>query len=140
MNEDWSAAFGASPAATAATATILLAEDNEAGIATVADYLAFKNFRVLVARTGIECLQLAAAEHPDVILMDIQLPELDGLATIKHLRQMADVAHTPIIALTAYAMVGDRERCLAAGADAYLSKPLSLRELVRSIEQALRPV
>lgn len=117
----------------------MLAEDNEAGITSVADYLAFKNFRVLVARTGTECLQLAAAEHPDLILMDIQLPELDGLAAMKHLRQMADVAHTPIIALTAFAMLGDRERCLASGADAYLSKPLSLRELVRSIEQVLRP-
>jgi CheY-like chemotaxis protein len=124
---------------TGARATILLAEDNEGSIITVADYLAFKNFRVLVARTGTECLQLAAAEHPDVILMDIQLPDLDGLSAMQHLRRTPGVAHTPIIALTALAMVGDRERCLAAGADAYMSKPISLRELVRSVEQLVRP-
>lgn len=120
-----------------AKATILLAEDNEDNIVTVADYLVFKHFRVLVARTGAECLQIAADRHPDAIVMDIQMPELDGLSAIRRLRQMPELAHTPIVALTALAMAGDRERCLAAGASDYLSKPVSLRELVHLIEHYL---
>jgi CheY-like chemotaxis protein len=127
----------AEPAAAHARAKILLAEDNEGSIVTVVDYLTFKNYRVLVARTGAQCLQIAAAERPDVILMDVQMPVLDGLTAIAQLRRTPDVAHTPVIALTAFAMAGDRERCLAAGADEYMSKPISLRELVRLIEQLL---
>lgn len=120
-----------------ARATILLAEDNEDNIVTVADYLVFKQFRVLVARTGAQCLQIAAEQRPDAILMDIQMPELDGLSAIRQLRRTPGVAHTPIVALTALAMAGDRERCLQAGANEYLSKPVSLRELAHVIEQFL---
>jgi CheY-like chemotaxis protein len=124
-------------ALTNAKATILLAEDNEDTVVTVTDYLTFKSFRVLVARTGAECVQIATAQHPDLILMDIQMPEVDGLSAIRQLRDMPDLAHIPILALTALAMAGDRERCLAAGADEYLSKPISLRVLVGLIEQHL---
>jgi CheY-like chemotaxis protein len=120
-----------------ARATILLAEDNEDNIVTVADYLVFKQFRVLVARTGAQCLQIAAEQRPDAILMDIQMPEMDGLSAIRQLRCMPGVADTPIVALTALAMSGDRERCLQAGANEYLSKPVSLRELAQLIEQYL---
>lgn len=113
--------------------TILLVEDNEENIVTVADYLTFKQYRVLVARTGVEALELARRLRPDIIVMDIQMPEMDGLEAIQHLRAMEEVAAVPIIALTALAMSGDRERCLAAGADSYLSKPVSLRELAQII-------
>jgi CheY-like chemotaxis protein len=126
-----------SSVAPAARATILLAEDNEDNVTTLADYLAFKQYRVLVARTGIECLRIAATSRPDVILMDIQMPEMDGLAAIEQLRRTPAAASTPIVALTALAMAGDRERCLAAGANEYLSKPVSLRELVSLIEDYL---
>ena len=71
---------------------------------------------------------------PDLVLMDIQMPEMDGLQAIKRLRADETTAVLPIIALTALAMPGDRERCLAAGADAYLSKPLSLKALLAVIE------
>ena len=118
-------------------ATVLLAEDNEDNIITVVDYLMFRQFRVLTARTGAECLRIAAEEHPDIILMDIQMPEMDGLSAIGYLRKMPGLAQTPVIALTALAMAGDRERCLAAGATDYLSKPVSLRELVRMLEYHL---
>jgi len=124
----------AATVATASKATVLLAEDNEDNVITLADYLTFKQFHVLVARTGRQCLHIAAASRPDVILMDIQMPEMDGLAAITELRHMPELGDTPIVALTALAMVGDRERCLAAGANAYLSKPVSLRELVSLIE------
>lgn len=137
MGDESKPAGGEAPVLADARATILLAEDNEDNIVTVADYLMFKRFRVLVARTGAQCLRIAAAERPDAILMDIQMPELDGLAAIEQLRSMPGVAHIPIVALTALAMAGDRERCLQAGANEYLSKPVSLRELVHLLEQFL---
>jgi CheY-like chemotaxis protein len=119
--------------------TVLLVEDNEENIVTVADYLAFKQYQVAIARTGLEALKLARQLRPDIILMDIQMPEMDGLEAIHRLRTMDEAAATPIIALTALAMSGDRERCLAAGADSYLSKPVSLRELVELIQSFLQP-
>jgi CheY-like chemotaxis protein len=123
---------------TRTVATVLLVEDNEDNILTVADYLAFKNYRVLVARNGRECLEMAVSVVPDIILMDIQMPELDGLEAIRRLRRMAIWNQKPIVALTAMAMAGDRERCLAAGANYYMSKPVSLRELTSVIESCLQ--
>ena len=122
---------------TPAVATILLVEDNEDNILTVADYLTFKNYRVVVARNGRECLEMAISSAADIILMDIQMPELDGLEAIRRLRRMAGWNRKPIVALTAMAMAGDRERCLAAGANYYMSKPVSLRELTGVIESYL---
>jgi CheY-like chemotaxis protein len=118
-------------------ATVLLVEDNEDNILTVADYLTFKSYHVVVARNGREGLEVAIKTEPDLVLMDIQMPELDGLEAIRRLRRMPGFARTPIIALTAMAMAGDRERCFAAGADYYMSKPISLRELSSIIESAL---
>lgn len=114
---------------TSGVRTVLLVEDDEDNIVTVADYLSFKHFHVLVARNGREALELASRGAPDVIVMDIQMPELDGLEAIRKLRRMPGLAQTPIVALTALAMAGDRERCLQAGATEYLSKPVSLRHL-----------
>jgi CheY-like chemotaxis protein len=122
----------------AATATVLLVEDNEDNILTVADYLTFKNYYVVVARNGRECLEIAVTSEPDVVLMDIQMPELDGLEAIRRLRRMSGWAKKPIVALTAMAMAGDRERCLSAGANLYMSKPVSLRELTAVIESCLK--
>jgi CheY-like chemotaxis protein len=121
-----------------AAATVLLVEDNEDNILTVADYLTFKNYRVIVARNGRECLEMAVSAVPDIILMDIQMPELDGLEAIRRLRRMSIWNQKPIVALTAMAMAGDRERCLAAGANCYMSKPVSLRELTAVIESCLQ--
>jgi CheY-like chemotaxis protein len=122
-----------------ANGTILLVEDSEETIITIADYLCFKEFRVVIARTGHQALQLVAVAAPDAILMDIQLPELDGLEAIRRMRAMPGLEQVPIVALTALAMAGDRERCLAAGANSYLSKPVSLRELHQVIDRHLHP-
>ena len=122
-----------------ARATILLVEDNEDNITTIVDYLTFKEYAVLAARTGREGVALATAHCPDLILMDIQIPEMDGLEAMRQLRRSVPCATTPIIALTALAMSGDRERCLAAGADDYVSKPVSLRGLVELIQRFLEP-
>ncbi len=114
---------------------ILLAEDNEVNIRAVGDYLEDRGFQVSVARNGREAVERAAEVRPDVILMDIQMPEVDGLEATRRLRGDRATAAIPIIALTALAMPGDRERCLAAGADEYLTKPVRLKGLVDRIER-----
>lgn len=108
---------------------ILLAEDNEINIKAMGDYLRESGYRLSVARNGAEAFDMALELNPDLILMDVQMPVQDGLTTIKRLRALSELAQTPIIALTALAMPGDRERCLAAGANAYLSKPVSMKGL-----------
>jgi PAS domain S-box-containing protein len=120
-------------------AHILLAEDSAQTIQVTRDYLHARGFVVHIARTGWDALAAAVAQQPDLILMDIQLPELDGLALMRRLRAMPEFATTPIIALTALSMPGDQERCLAAGADAYLSKPVRLQALVETIHRLLHP-
>jgi len=117
--------------------TVLLAEDNEDSIHTICDYLLAQGYRVVVAWNGAEALERAREERPDVILMDIQMPEVDGLEATRHIRADADLGDIPIIALTALAMPGDRERCLEVGVNEYLSKPVSLKRLVEVIEAQL---
>ena len=114
---------------------ILLAEDNLSNIKTISGYLAVKGYQVITANDGQEAIELAKSEHPDLILMDIQMPKLDGLEAMKQIRQDSEIKDIPIIALTALAMEGDRKKCLAAGATDYLSKPIRLRELTTMIEK-----
>lgn len=110
--------------------TILLAEDNEDNIETISDYLTAKGYEVIVARNGLEVLDILREQTPDLILMDIQMPKMDGLEATSIIRKGEfDNQEIPIIALTALAMQGDRERVLAAGADEYISKPVRLKEL-----------
>jgi signal transduction histidine kinase/CheY-like chemotaxis protein len=114
---------------------ILLAEDNKVSIMLIRDYLESHEFEVVVAHNGLEALEKAEAKSPDVVLMDVQMPAMDGLEAIRRLRASSDFATTPIIALTALAMPGDRERCLDAGANEYLSKPVNLKKLLQSINE-----
>ncbi|MDY7022971.1 MAG: ATP-binding protein, partial [Cyanobacteriota bacterium] len=116
---------------------ILLAEDNEANIRTISSYLRAKRYRLVVARNGEEAIIQAQLETPDLIVMDIQMPKMDGLEAIKRIRQDPNLVHIPIVALTALAMSGDREQCLEAGASDYLSKPIQLKQLVNSIQRLL---
>lgn len=116
---------------------ILLAEDNESSILTTSDYLEALGYRVIVARNGLEALEWCREQPPALILMDIQMPKMDGLEAIRQIRSDVQLRHIPIIALTALAMKGDRERCIEAGAHEYLSKPVRLRELVQLIEMHL---
>ncbi len=116
---------------------ILLAEDNEDNAATEQDYLEYCGYEVVRAYDGSEALRLAQEMQPRLILMDIQMPGINGLEVIRRLRKMPAFKAVPIIALTALAMVGDREDCLAAGADEYLSKPFSLKALSNLIESLL---
>ena len=116
---------------------VLLAEDNMANVLTIGEYLKSHDHEVVVAHDGLEAIKLAETINPDVILMDIQMPVMNGLDAIAHLRHDSRFAFTPIVALTALAMSGDRERCLAAGANEYMSKPVSLKLLAETIHELL---
>lgn len=119
-------------------AQILLADDNQANSSLIQEYLQANGYTVQIVRDGAEALAQITTDYPDLVLMDIQMPGLDGLTTIRRIRATPVAARVPIIVLTALAMTGDRERCLEAGADAYLTKPVSLQALLRTITEALR--
>lgn len=116
---------------------VLLVEDNESNTQTIASYLGAKGYRMLLAQNGYEAIQLNQEHRPNIILMDIQMPGMDGFEAIQHIRQ-GPHREVPILALTALAMAGDRTRCLAAGANDYLSKPVKLKELNLIIQQWLK--
>jgi len=116
---------------------ILLAEDTETNIMVVGDYLESLGYALTIAMNGREALEKAMETQPDIILMDIQMPVMDGLEATRQLRADPHFADVPIIALTALAMNGDRERCLEAGATDYISKPVSLKKLKEMIERLL---
>jgi CheY-like chemotaxis protein len=117
---------------------VLLAEDNTANILTISEYLKDHGYEVLIAHDGFEVINMAEQASPHIILMDIQMPAMDGLEAIRRLRANPRFAQMPIIALTALAMPGDRERCLEAGANEYMSKPVNLKMLVKTIDDLLR--
>jgi CheY-like chemotaxis protein len=121
---------------------ILVAEDNEDNLELVTEYLAATGFTTITARDGHEALALAQTEHPALILMDIQMPNLNGLDAIRLVRQLPDpqVALVPVVAVTALAMPGDRELCLEAGFTDYIAKPITLHHLTELIERLLSTV
>lgn len=129
---------GAAPSGTTRPSrTILLAEDNEANQRTFVGYLQAKGYTVEIAWNGEEAIERTEALDPALILMDIQMPKMDGLTAIRRIRENPRFVNTPIIALTALAMPGDRERCLQAGANLHLTKPVRLRDLNLAIEAQL---
>lgn len=117
--------------------TILLIEDTQAVTMMISDYLQLNGYKVVTAQDGVEGIAQAKNMRPDLILMDIMMPRMDGLQATRKLRSEPEFKRTPIIALTALAMPNDRERCLAAGMDEYISKPVNLKVLVKIIQSCL---
>jgi CheY-like chemotaxis protein len=112
---------------------ILVVEDNEKNMKLFRDVLIATGYRTLEATTGGEAVDLASEHTPDLVLMDIQLPDLDGVEALHRLRADARTQTIPVLALTAQAMHGDRERFLAAGFDGYVSKPVNVRDLLGTV-------
>ncbi|MBO9309129.1 MAG: response regulator [Chloroflexi bacterium] len=117
---------------------ILVVEDNADNRALITEMLGVMNYEVIIATDGEEGVKKANAERPDLILMDISLPKVDGLTVARRIKATPELQHIPIIALTAHAMVGDRERALDAGCDDYISKPIDLRELADKLARYLQ--
>lgn len=117
--------------------TILIVEDNDQNRLLLCDLLTYHGFAVMEAKTGVEGIALAREEKPDLILMDIQMPVLDGLAAGKILKEDPLTSRLRIIALTSFAMRGDSEMILAAGFDGYIAKPIDTHELPLLIKKAL---
>jgi len=114
---------------------ILVVEDNEKNMKLVRDILLASGYTPVEASTGEAALALAAEEAPALVLMDIQLPDLDGAEALRRLRSNERTAAIPVLALTAQAMQGDRERFLAAGFDGYLSKPIDVDDLIATVQR-----
>ena len=114
---------------------ILVVEDNEKSMKLFRDVLLVTGHRTLEATTGGQAVELATAHSPDLVLMDIQLPDIGGVEALGRLRADARTASVPVVALTAQAMEGDRERFLAAGFDGYLSKPVNVADLIATVKR-----
>jgi two-component system, cell cycle response regulator DivK len=112
---------------------VLIVEDNEKNMKLVRDVLQATGYRTLEATTGEEAVELALSQAPALVLMDVQLPGIDGVEALERMRQNERTASIPVLALTAQAMSGDRERFLEAGFDGYLAKPVDVRELIEAV-------
>jgi two-component system, cell cycle response regulator DivK len=114
---------------------ILVVEDNEKNMKLFCDVLQATGYTTLEATTGEDAVELALAQEPALVLMDVQLPGIDGVEALARLRQDERTRSIPVLALTAQAMSGDRERFLQAGFDGYLSKPVDIAELIEAVQE-----
>lgn len=112
----------------------LIIEDNEQNMYMLGFLLEKNNYEVLQAFNGIDGIKSAIKDSPDVILLDIQLPEMDGYHVAQELRKSKDLDHVPIIAVTSHAMVGDREKALESGANGYIEKPVDPDNFIQKME------
>jgi CheY-like chemotaxis protein len=119
--------------------TVLLIEDTREVLMILVDYLEMAGYKMVTAQDGVDGLEQAKLTHPDLILMDIQMPRMDGFEATQKLRNDPEFRNTPIIALTALAMPNDRQRCLDAGMNEYISKPVNLKALTKIIQKLLSP-
>lgn len=113
--------------------SVMIVEDNELNMKLFNDLLEANGYRTIKTRNGLEALDLARAHRPDLILMDIQLPEVSGLEVTKWLKEDDDLHAIPVIAVTAFAMKGDEERIRQGGCEAYISKPISVSKFVETV-------
>jgi CheY-like chemotaxis protein len=118
---------------------ILVVEDNANNLKLLRDVLQFSGYDVAEARSGEEGVELAASRIPDLILMDLQLPGIDGVEALRLIRANPATRSVPVVAVTAFAMESDRNRALLAGFDGYVEKPISVRALPSQIKSFVRP-
>jgi two-component system, cell cycle response regulator DivK len=119
------------------TKTVLIVEDNELNMKLFHDLLEAHGYRTLQTRNGFEAMDIARAERPNLIIMDIQLPEVSGLEVTKWLKEDDDLRSIPVIAVTAFAMKGDEERIRQGGCEAYISKPISVQKFLETVRSYL---
>ncbi len=117
--------------------TVLIVEDNELNMKLFHDLLEAHGYHTLQSRNGIDAMEIARASRPDLILMDIQLPEVSGLEVTKWLKEDDDLKSIPVIAVTAFAMKGDEERIRQGGCEAYISKPISVGKFIETVRSYL---
>jgi len=117
---------------------ILIVEDNEKNLKLVRDILEFNGYETVAARNAGDAVALATTRQPDLVLMDIQLPDADGITALERLRSNSETASMVVVALTAFAMKDDRERLLGAGFDGYVGKPIDVRAFPGQISALLR--
>lgn len=115
--------------------TVMIVEDNELNMKLFHDLLEAHGYRTVETRTGVEAVELARANRPDLIIMDIQLPEISGLDVTRKLKADPELRAIPVVAVTAFAMKGDEERIRAGGCEAYLSKPISVAKFLETVRQ-----
>ena len=116
---------------------VLIVEDNELNMKLFHDLLEAQGYETLETREGLAALSMAREHRPDLILMDIQLPEISGLEVTKWLKEDDDLSHIPVVAVTAFAMKGDEERIREGGCEAYISKPISVMHFLDTIKRLL---
>jgi len=126
LQESTTNELGTSPAAECAAKRVLIVEDNELNMKLFHDLLEVHGYRTIQTRNGRDALELAREQRPDLILMDIQLPEVSGLEVTRWLKEDPELCTIPVIAVTAFAMKGDEERIREGGCEAYISKPISV--------------
>ncbi|MGF1463044.1 MAG: response regulator [Maricaulaceae bacterium] len=115
--------------------TVLIVEDNELNMKLFHDLLDAHGYEVLQTREGLKALELARDHHPDLILMDIQLPEVSGLEVTKWIKEDDDLKSIPVVAVTAFAMKGDEERIREGGCEAYISKPITVSTFLETVHR-----
>ena len=113
--------------------TVLIVEDNELNMKLFHDLLEAHGYATIETRSGVEAVELARKHHPDLILMDIQLPEVSGLEVIQWIKDDEKLKRIPVIAITAYAMKGDEEKIRQGGCEAYLSKPIAVVKFLETV-------
>jgi two-component system cell cycle response regulator DivK len=118
-----------------AARTVLIVEDNELNMKLFHDLLAAHGYRTIQTRNGLEALDLARKYRPDLILMDIQLPEVSGLEVTKWIKEDEELRVIPVVAVTAFAMKGDEERIRSGGCEAYISKPISVMTFLETVRR-----
>lgn len=127
----------ASKSANGKSKTVLVVEDNELNMKLFHDLLEAHGYNILQTKDGVEALNLARSHHPDLILMDIQLPEVSGLEVTKWIKDDDTLREIPVIAVTAFAMKGDEEKIREGGCEAYISKPISVTHFLETVQRFL---